>query len=76
MGTRKRRTSCGQPQATAIFSGPQPRRLIVGHIHDGEAPEVLLGLDERTVGEQRPDSTPRQDVSASVTAHLVVPGIT
>ncbi len=35
------------------LSRPQPRRLLVGHIHDGEAAEVLLGLDERTVGEQR-----------------------
>ena len=35
------------------LSRPQPRRLLVGHIHDGEATEVLLGLDERTVGEQR-----------------------
>src|SRR5580693_3397099 len=35
------------------LSGPQPRRLLVGHVHDGEAAEVLLGLDERSVGEQR-----------------------
>ena len=35
------------------LSRPQPRRLLVGHIHDGEAAEVLLGLDVRTVGEQR-----------------------
>jgi hypothetical protein len=35
------------------LSGPQPRLLLVGHIHDGEAAEKLLGLDERTVGEQR-----------------------
>jgi hypothetical protein len=38
-----RRTSCGQPQATAIFPA---------HIRDGEAPEVLLRLGERAVGEQ------------------------
>jgi hypothetical protein len=35
------------------LSGPQPRGILVGHIHDGEAAEVFLGLDERTVGEQR-----------------------
>jgi hypothetical protein len=33
------------------LSRPQPRRLLVGHIHDGEAAEVLLRLDERTVGD-------------------------
>ncbi len=27
------------------LSRPQPRRLLVDHIHDGEAAEVLLGLD-------------------------------
>src|SRR5580658_1995863 len=52
----------GDPEASHLLrpaaghrdlSGPQPRRLLVGHIHDGEAAEVLLGLDERTVGEQR-----------------------
>src|SRR5438034_757674 len=32
-------------------AGPVPRRLIVGHVHDGEAAEVLLGLDVRAVGE-------------------------
>src|SRR5215469_15985889 len=25
------------------LSGPQPRRLLVGHVHDCEATEVLLG---------------------------------
>src|SRR4051794_12110582 len=28
-----------------------PRGLVVGHVHDGEAAEVLLGLDVRRVGE-------------------------
>jgi hypothetical protein len=36
-----------------IVEAPQPRRFFVDHIHDGEAAEVLLGLDERSVGEQR-----------------------
>src|SRR5262249_51612226 len=34
-------------------SRPQPRSLLGGHVHDGEACEVLLALDVRTVGEQR-----------------------
>ena len=35
------------------LSRPQPRRILVVHRHDGEAAEVFLGLDVRTVGEQR-----------------------
>src|ERR1700733_1534956 len=34
------------------LSRPHPRRLFVGHIHDGEAAEVPLRLGERAVGEQ------------------------
>src|SRR4029450_302869 len=52
----------GDPEASHLLrptaghrdlSRPQPRSLLVGHTHDGEAAEVLLGLDVRTVGEQR-----------------------
>jgi hypothetical protein len=52
----------GHPEASHLLqptaghrelSRPQTRRLLVGHIHDGGTAEVLLGLDERTVGEQR-----------------------
>lgn len=32
-------------------AGPVPRRRVVGHVDDGEAAEVLLGLDVRAVGE-------------------------
>jgi hypothetical protein len=32
-------------------AGPIPCRGIVGHIDDRETAEVLLGLDERSVGE-------------------------
>src|SRR6266498_3230246 len=32
-------------------AGPVSRRRVVGHVHDGEAAEVLLGLDVRAVGE-------------------------
>src|SRR5205823_12611551 len=32
-------------------AGPVPRRRVVGHVHDGEAAEVLLGLDVGAVGE-------------------------
>src|SRR5262245_559319 len=35
------------------LSRPQPRRLLVGHVDDGEAAEVLLALDVRAVREQR-----------------------
>ena len=35
----------GQP------SGPVARRLVVGHVHGAEAAEVLLRLDEGSVGE-------------------------
>jgi hypothetical protein len=34
-------------------SGPQPGSLLVGHVDDGEAAEMLLGLDVWTVCEQR-----------------------
>src|SRR5262245_13101335 len=33
-------------------SRPYPSGLSIAHIHPAEAAEVLLGLDERTVGEQ------------------------
>src|SRR5579863_393613 len=32
---------------------PQPGRFLVGYVNDAEAAEVLLGLGERAVGEQR-----------------------
>jgi len=34
------------------LSRPQTCRLLVGHVHDGEAAEVFLGLDIRAVREQ------------------------
>ena len=33
--------------------GPIPGGLVIGHVHHGEAAEVLLGLGVRTVGEER-----------------------
>src|SRR6476620_1207609 len=34
------------------LSCPQTRSLLVGHVDDGEAAELLLGLGVRTIGDQ------------------------
>jgi hypothetical protein len=55
-------TSCGQPTATAILAAERlgdhtvlavPRLGVPGHVDDREAAEVLLGLDQGPVGEDR-----------------------
>src|SRR5687768_8250040 len=33
--------------------GPHPGRVLVGHIHHGQSPQKLLGLDEGPVGERQ-----------------------
>ena len=52
MGTRKRRTSCGQPHATAIFPAQSRAASSSSTVTTARPAEVFLGLDVRTVGEQ------------------------
>ena len=68
MGTWKRRTSCGQPQATAIF--PAHRRA-APPLPGWPPADTLHFLHER----RRPNPTLRQALPAAVTAGLVVPGM-
>src|SRR6476659_9275763 len=35
------------------LAGPRPGGLLVGHVHDGEPAQELLGLDEGPVGEHQ-----------------------
>src|SRR4051794_39368706 len=35
------------------LAGPHPRRVLVGHVHDGQAAEELLGLDVGPLAEQQ-----------------------